>query len=89
MNQMNQITQQNASASEELAATAEEMTSQAEQLRELMGFFNIGRQEANERRGPNRKLTGKKSVKQSSPADNAVRVSAAELMFDEAKFQRF
>ncbi|MCX7087502.1 MAG: methyl-accepting chemotaxis protein, partial [Methylococcales bacterium] len=35
MNQMNQITQQNASASEELAATAEEMTSQVEQLQTL------------------------------------------------------
>jgi methyl-accepting chemotaxis protein len=84
MNQMNQITQQNASASEQLAATAEEMTSQAEQLRELMGFFNIGQGTA-ERRGPNRKLTG------SSPkiSVSAKRVAADELVFDEAKFQRF
>jgi chemotaxis methyl-accepting protein methylase len=37
--QLNQITQQNASASEELAATAEEMSGQAEQLQQLMGFF--------------------------------------------------
>ncbi|WP_347985823.1 methyl-accepting chemotaxis protein [Methylomonas sp. AM2-LC] len=41
MNQMNQITQQNASTSEELAATAEEMTGQVEQLQKLMSFFNI------------------------------------------------
>ncbi|WP_026602494.1 HAMP domain-containing methyl-accepting chemotaxis protein [Methylomonas sp. 11b] len=41
MNQMNQITQQNASASEELAATAEEMTGQAEQLQSLMNFFRL------------------------------------------------
>jgi methyl-accepting chemotaxis protein len=41
MNQMSQITQQNASASEELAATAEEMTGQAEQLQTLMSFFKI------------------------------------------------
>jgi methyl-accepting chemotaxis protein len=39
---MNQITQQNASASEELAATAEEMTGQSEQLQSLMSFFKIG-----------------------------------------------
>jgi methyl-accepting chemotaxis protein len=84
MNQMNQITQQNASASEELAATAEEMTSQAEQLRELMSFFNIGQGQA-ERRSPNRKLTGS----QSKSSGVAKRVPAAELMFDEAKFQRF
>ncbi len=42
MNQMNQITQQNASASEELAATAEEMGAQTEQLQTLMSFFKIG-----------------------------------------------
>jgi methyl-accepting chemotaxis protein len=41
MSQMNQITQQNASASEELAATAEEMTGQVEQLQNLMAFFKI------------------------------------------------
>ncbi|WP_446809530.1 methyl-accepting chemotaxis protein [Methylomonas sp. 2BW1-5-20] len=41
MNQMNQITQQNASASEQLAATAEEMTGQAEQLQTLMSFFRL------------------------------------------------
>jgi len=39
INQLNQLTQQNASASEELAATAEEMSGQAEQLQQLMGFF--------------------------------------------------
>jgi methyl-accepting chemotaxis protein len=42
MNQMNQITQQNASASEELAATAEEMSGQAEQLQQVMAFFKVG-----------------------------------------------
>ncbi|MBD9482001.1 MCP four helix bundle domain-containing protein [Pseudomonas sp. PDM14] len=41
MGQMNQITQQNASASEELAATAEEMNAQASQLQELIGFFRL------------------------------------------------
>lgn len=39
MTQMNQITQQNASASEELAATAEEMSGQAEMLQQLVAFF--------------------------------------------------
>lgn len=41
MNNLNQQTQQNAAASEELAATAEEMTSQAQALQRLMSFFNI------------------------------------------------
>jgi len=46
MNQLNQITQQNASSSEELAATAEEMSSQAEQLQQTMSFFKVGSGEA-------------------------------------------
>ena len=41
MSQLSQITQQNASASEELAATAEEMSGQAINLQELMAFFTI------------------------------------------------
>ena len=41
MNQLNQITQQNASSSEELAATAEEMSGQAAQLQNLMAFFKV------------------------------------------------
>jgi len=41
MGHLNQITQQNASASEELAATAEEMSSQAENLQQLVGFFKV------------------------------------------------
>jgi methyl-accepting chemotaxis protein len=38
---LSQITQQNASSSEELAATAEEMSGQAEQLQQTMSFFKI------------------------------------------------
>jgi methyl-accepting chemotaxis protein len=45
MSQLTQLTQQNAAGSEELAATAEEMTAQAEKLRQLMSFFQVGRQE--------------------------------------------
>ena len=41
MSQMNQVTQHNASGSEELAATAEEMNGQAEKLQQLVGFFTM------------------------------------------------
>ncbi len=41
MVQLSQITQQNASSSEELAATAEEMSGQAENLQQLVAFFRI------------------------------------------------
>ncbi len=39
MGTVDQVTQRNASASEELSSTAEEMASQAESLQQLMGFF--------------------------------------------------
>jgi methyl-accepting chemotaxis protein len=39
--QLNQTTQQNASSSEELAATSQEMSSQAEQLQQTMTFFKV------------------------------------------------
>jgi len=42
MTQMNQLTQQNASSSEELAATAEEMMSQTAHLQQMMRFFRTG-----------------------------------------------
>jgi methyl-accepting chemotaxis protein len=41
MAQMNGVTQQNASAAEELSATAEEMKGQAENLKELMAQFTV------------------------------------------------
>lgn len=41
MSQLNQITRQNASSSEELAVTAEEMSSLSEQLQYLMAFFKV------------------------------------------------
>jgi len=41
---VDQVTQRNASAAEELSSTAEEMSSQAEALQQLMGFFLVGEQ---------------------------------------------
>jgi methyl-accepting chemotaxis protein len=42
MSAVDQVTQRNASAAEELASTAEEMSVQAESLQQLMGFFKLG-----------------------------------------------
>jgi methyl-accepting chemotaxis protein len=39
------VTQQNASASEQLAATAEEMSGQAEQLQHMMAQFTLAQNE--------------------------------------------
>ncbi len=41
MGLVDQVTQRNASAAEELASTAEEMRAQAESLQQLMGFFQL------------------------------------------------
>jgi len=38
---VDQVTQRNASAAEELASTAEELASQAESLQQLMAFFRV------------------------------------------------
>lgn len=45
MSQLTQLIQQNAAGSEQLAATAEEMTLQADKLRQLMEFFQISGRE--------------------------------------------
>jgi methyl-accepting chemotaxis protein len=42
MSQVDQVAQRNASASEELAATAEVMAAQAQELRQLVAFFRVG-----------------------------------------------
>jgi methyl-accepting chemotaxis protein len=52
MNQLSQLTQQNASASEELAATSEEMSGQAQQLQQTMSFFKVGAAAAPSRPAP-------------------------------------
>jgi methyl-accepting chemotaxis protein len=41
MSAVDQVTQRNASAAEELSSTAEEMSTQAESLQDLMGFFRL------------------------------------------------
>ena len=41
MQQLDQVTQQNAAGSEELAATAEEMRSQSQSLIEMISFFKL------------------------------------------------
>jgi len=41
MTQVDQVTQRNASAAEELSSTAEEMSSQAESLQQLMALFRV------------------------------------------------
>ncbi|MFY9223008.1 MAG: methyl-accepting chemotaxis protein, partial [Blastocatellia bacterium] len=46
MGQVDQVTQRNAAAAEELSSTAQEMSSQAMALQQLMAFFRFGGKEA-------------------------------------------
>ncbi len=45
INQLDQVTQQNASGSEEIASTSEELSAQAEQLEQSVSFFRINEAE--------------------------------------------
>ena len=81
MGQLNQITQQNASASEELAATAEEMSGQADNLQQLMSFFNVG--------GAHRAVAKVHSAKAAVNPKKAPKMASVADHFDESNFTRF
>ena len=82
MNQLSQITQQNASASEQLAATAEEMSAQALNLQDLMAFFDLGKQ-ANDKRqrkaSPSGDFSTRRPLREKGDGDK----------LDESNFSRF
>ncbi|MGZ5581461.1 MAG: HAMP domain-containing methyl-accepting chemotaxis protein [Methylobacter sp.] len=82
MDQLNQITQQNASSSEELAATSEEMSSQAMQLQELMAFFSV----ADRTWAANARVIGTPTLVR-PPLPKKKPTPKAEI--DEAEFVRF
>jgi methyl-accepting chemotaxis protein len=46
MNQVDQVTQRNSTAAEQLARTAEEMTIQADNLKNLVSYFKVGEEES-------------------------------------------
>ncbi|MDD5214448.1 MAG: methyl-accepting chemotaxis protein [Methylococcales bacterium] len=78
VNQLNQVTQQNAASSEELAATSEEMSGQAAQLQELISFFKVND-------------TGNSSVRRTyaKPPVKKNSTSIASKHVDESEFVHF
>ena len=82
---MNRATQQNASASEELAATAEELGGQAAQLQELMTFFRLAE--------PDRRATMARqpapAARQVAPARPRTAARAAAKAPADHDFERF
>jgi len=61
MTQLDTVTQNNAALSEELASTAEEMNSQALELEEMMGFFNIDENQGGSKRRPSTSNSSRQS----------------------------
>jgi methyl-accepting chemotaxis protein len=88
MDQLNQITQQNASASEELAATAEEMSGQASNLQQIMSFFKIS--EGGRSKPAQMRAAVLKPVKKSSIGKpGAIHVAHALAHSDHPDFEQF
>ncbi|MCX7195666.1 MAG: hypothetical protein NTV37_07240, partial [Proteobacteria bacterium] len=82
-------TQQNASASEELAATAEEMSGQAEQLQQTMGFFKVATNAGGSQRKNVVKMAAVDNVKAARPGKAKVAMHALAGVPHEAEFARF
>jgi methyl-accepting chemotaxis protein len=66
MSVVDQVTQRNASAAEELSSTAEEMSAQAESLQQLMAFFRLDERRAGERPVP--RVPSRPAARPSLPA---------------------
>ena len=93
MGQLSQITQQNASASEELAATAEEMSGQAGNLQELMAFFTVAGGLGKGRQATGRPVTEKPKAGGGGKASKTSTVAKSHgdvaPVVNEADFARF
>jgi methyl-accepting chemotaxis protein len=69
--QLNDITQQNAASSEELASSAEQLAGQAERLNEIISFFNTGNNHKTAVNFIQKKVTAKKQVVSAPRPKNA------------------
>lgn len=83
---MDQITQQNAPASEDLASASEEMNSQAQQLQEMMSFFKLDIVSGS---GGSGRSSGAPRVARTSKQPQASGSSEDKGDFDDSGFERF
>jgi len=84
MQQLDKVTQQNAAGSEELAATAEEMQGQSENLQQVVAFFRLATSSVTQ--SPKASSAPAASSRSSSSPDSVV---SSEKGIDESKFERF
>lgn len=91
--QFTQVTQQNAAAAEEMSSSSEELASQAELLKETIGFFNTGKQTKNSAKNHNKatKVQNHTAVKpQLKTGDNAgVNIHLESNEKDDKAFENF
>jgi methyl-accepting chemotaxis protein len=73
---LDKVTQQNASASEEMSGTSEELASQADRLRETISFFRIGNEPATRTTGAHHSPVAKSA--QAQPSKMGVRQQIAK-----------
>lgn len=89
MGRVDELTQRNATAAEEVASTSEELASQAESLQELISFFRIGGEneeaEANAEPEPRRL----RAVGGTRPLVAAATARQAVTLADDPEFTRF
>ena len=92
---MDQVTQRNAAAGEELASTAEEVAAQAQSLQRLISFFNITRSDRDHGHPNGGEATGKGNNGAEFPASTLQALlsrqaaTATASLGDDGEFQRF
>ncbi len=87
MSQVDQVTQRNASAAEELSSTSEEMAAQAASLQQIMGFFRVATAPgAHPAAAPHRPVAG---PREALPAVPPVRPGRINGSTGEQEFRRF
>lgn len=85
MQQLDKVTQQNAASSEELAAISAEMSSQAQELQQLISFFTL----ANEATGTSHSRGMMHSAPKHAVASENVMVDDSDDEPNEAQFERY
>jgi methyl-accepting chemotaxis protein len=86
---VDQVTQRNASAAEELASTAEEMASQAESLEQLMAFFRVQGIAETQRPAAAKHAPAPAPKAPAKPDGNGHKSHAVALAHDDRGFTRF
>ncbi len=90
MARVDELTQRNATAAEEVASTSEELSSQAESLQSLIAFFRIGAAHQGTRGGePDAAVRGRKVPASRPLAPVAAMSREAARYGDDAEFTRF